>query len=137
MPKFSSLGITVGGGFNGSYIDVKLLIDRRVVMNIEKYELRPSCMQSSKFCMVQVSISGRPITTWHGSMKLADIFQQADKMEQEGHKCWPIEDCIIVKGDDGGYSLQDADDSCLHPTAQQIDEMINESRRRGSWRNRR
>lgn len=136
MPKFSSLGITVGGGFNGSYIDVKILIAHRVVLNIEKYELRPSCMQG-QFCMLQINIAGRPLTTWHGSSKLVDIFKQADQMEKDGHKCWPIEECIIVKGDDNGYSLQDADDSCLHPTAQQIDEMINESRRRGSWRNRR
>lgn len=48
MPKFGSLGITAGKGFNGSYIDIKLLIDRRVVLNIEKYELRPSHCRASR-----------------------------------------------------------------------------------------
>lgn len=134
MPKFSSLGITVGGGFNGSYIDIKLLIERRVVLNIEKYELRPSCMQGGQLCMMQVSISGRPITTWHGSMKLIDIFQQCDQLEKEGTVCWPLEECIIVRGDDGGYSLQDADESCFWPTVKQVEELIELSHRRGSWR---
>lgn len=137
MPKFGSLGITAGKGFNGSYIDIKLLIDRRVVLNIEKYELRPSCMQGGQLCMMQVSISGRPLTTWHGSMKLIDIFQQCDQLEKEGTVCWPIEECIIVRGDDGGYFLQDADESCFRPTVEQVEELIELSHRRGSWRNRR
>ena len=34
MPKFGSLGITPGHGFNGSYVDVKVLIEHRVVLTI-------------------------------------------------------------------------------------------------------
>ena len=136
MPKFGTLGITPGHGFSGSYVDVKVLIEHRVALTIEKYELRPSCMQGGQLCMLQVSVSGRPLTTWCGSMKLIDIFQQCDALEKEGQVCWPIEDCVIVRGDDGGYFLQDADDSCLRPTALQIDELIDQSRRRGSWRRR-
>ena len=52
MPKFGTLGITPGHGFNGSYVDVKVLIEHRVVLTIDKYELRPSCMQGGQLCML-------------------------------------------------------------------------------------
>ena len=44
MPKVSSLGIKWKGGFKGSYIPVSELIDRKIVVNITNYEVRPSCM---------------------------------------------------------------------------------------------
>lgn len=136
MPKFSKLGITAGDGFNGSFIDTKVLIERRVALNIEKYEIRPSCLQGSQLLMLQLSIGGRYVLTWNGSTKLAGLLAQATAKEQQGEVCFPIEDCIIVEGDDGGYGLQDADQSCLHPTAAEVDELISQSRRRGSWRKR-
>lgn len=69
-------------------------------------------------------------------MKLIDIFQQCDQLEKEGTVCWPIEECIIVRGEDGGYFLQDADDSCFRPTAEEVDDLIEQSRKRGIWRRR-
>lgn len=40
--KAQRLGNTPGHGFNGSYVDVKMLIEHRVALTIDKYELRPS-----------------------------------------------------------------------------------------------
>lgn len=62
-----------------------------------------------------------------------NIFAKADEKENQGQACWPIEDCIIARGDDGGYYIQDADETCLRPTARQIDEMIDQSHRRNNW----
>ena len=137
MPKFSSLGISTGNGFKGSYVAILLLIDRKVVINVERYDVRPSRMHESRLCMVQLTISGRPIVTWCGSENLINIFTQATEKEGQGEQCFPFEECIFTRGEDGGYYIQDADDSCFRPTAEQVDDLIDESRHRNSYNARR
>ncbi len=133
MPKVSSLGIKWKGGFRGSYIPVSELIDRRIVVNITDFDVRPSCVHGSQMCMTQLEIGGRPMVTWHGSQNLIGFLNECRLSEQHGNVCFPIEGCIFTHGDDGGYYLADADDSCLRLTAEEAEE-ISDGRRRGGRR---
>ena len=98
MPKVSSLGIKWKGGFKGSYIPVSELIDRKIVVNITNFEVRPSCMHGSQMCMTQIEICGRPMVTWHGSQNLINFLNECRMQEQQGTQCFPIEDCIFTQG---------------------------------------
>ena len=122
MPKVSSLGIKWKGGFKGSDIPVSELIDRKIVVNITNFEVRPSCMHGSQMCMTQIEICGRPMVTWHGSQNLINFLTQ----------CFPIEDCIFTQWDDGGYYLADADNTCTRLTAEEINNIAKYRRRGGS-----
>lgn len=124
MPKVSSLGIKWKGGFKGSYIPVSELIDRKIVVNITNFEIRPSCMHGSQMCMTQIEICGRPMVTWHGSQNLINFLNECRMQEQQGAQCFPIEDCIFTQGDDGGYYLADADNTCTRITAGELDELM-------------
>lgn len=124
MPKVSSLGIKWKGGFRGSYIPVSELIDRKIVVNITNFEVRPSCMHGSQMCMTQIEICGRPMVTWHGSQNLINFLNECRMQEQQGTQCFPIEDCIFTQGDDGGYYLADADNTCTRITAGELDELM-------------
>lgn len=124
MPKVSSLGIKWKGGFKGSYIPVSELIDRKIVVNITNFEVRPSCMHGSQMCMTQIEICGRPMVTWHGSQNLINFLNECRMQEQQGAQCFPIEDCIFTQGDDGGYYLADADNTCTRITAGELDELM-------------
>lgn len=124
MPKVSSLGIKWKGGFKGSYIPVSELIDRKIVVNITNFEVRPSCMHGSQMCMTQIEICGRPMVTWHGSQNLINFLNECRMQEQNGAQCFPIEDCIFTQGDDGGYYLADADNTCTRITAGELDELM-------------
>lgn len=136
MPKFSSLGIKVAQGFKGSYIPITSIIDNKISLNVENYEVRPSCMHGSQMCIMQISINGRPMVTWHGSQNLINILNECRTMEEAGKKCFPLEDCTIVEGDDGGYYFADADNSCLKPTMEKLDEICKGRTRRFSRRSR-
>lgn len=131
MPKVSSLGIKWKGGFKGSYIPVSELIDRKIVVNITNFEVRPSCMHGSQMCMTQIEICGRPMVTWHGSQNLINFLNECRMQEQQGAQCFPIEDCIFTQGDDGGYYLADADETCTRLTVGEFDE-IAKYRHRGN-----
>lgn len=124
MPKVSSLGIKWKGGFKGSYIPVSELIDRKIVVNITNFEVRPSCMHGSQMCMTQIEICGRPMVTWNGSQNLINFLNECRMQEQQGTQCFPIEDCIFTQGDDGGYYLADADNTCTRITAGELDELM-------------
>lgn len=124
MPKVSSLGIKWKGGFKGSYIPVSELIDRKIVVNITNFEVCPSCMHGSQMCMTQIEICGRPMVTWHGSQNLINFLNECRMQEQQGTQCFPIEDCIFTQGDDGGYYLADADNTCTRLTAEELDELM-------------
>lgn len=124
MPKVSSLGIKWKGGFKGSYIPVSALIDRKIVVNITNFEVRPSCMHGSQMCMTQIEICGRPMVTWHGSQNLINFLNECRMQEQNGAQCFPIEDCIFTQGDDGGYYLADADNTCTRITDGELDELM-------------
>lgn len=132
MPKVSSLGIKWKGGFKGSYIPVSELIDRKNVVNITNFEVRPSCMHGSQMCMTQIEICGRPMVTWHGSQNLINFLNECRMQEQQGTQCFPIEDCIFTQGDDGGYYLADADNTCTRLTAEEINNIAKYRRRGGS-----
>lgn len=134
MPKFSSLGIKATQGFKGSYIPITSIIDNKISLNVESYDIRPSCMHGSQMCLMQLSINGRPMVTWHGSQNLISILNECKAMDATGKRCFPLEDCIIVEGDDGGYYFADADESCLKPTAGQLDEICKDRGRRFSRR---
>ena len=86
MPKVSSLGIKWKGGFKGSYIPVSELIDRKIVVNITNFEVRPSCMHGSQMCMTQIEISGRPMVTWHGSQNLINFLNECRMQEHTSGK---------------------------------------------------
>lgn len=126
------MGIKWKGGFKGSYIPVSELIDRKIVVNITNFEVRPSCMHGSQMCMTQIEICGRPMVTWHGSQNLINFLNECCMQELQGTQCFPIEDCIFTQGDDGGYYLADADNTCTMLTAEEINNIAKYRRRGGS-----
>lgn len=89
-------------------------------------------MHGSQMCMTQIEICGRPMVTWHGSQNLINFLNECRMQEQQGTQCFPIEDCIFTQGDDGGYYLADADNTCTRLTAEEINNIAKYRRRGGS-----
>ena len=127
MPKPSQLKIKPKKSTEGSYVNIKKLINNRIVINILDFKLiESSIKKDSELCIMQLKISGRSMITWHGSIALTDFLQECKKQEANGEECFPIEDCIIIENADGSYGLQDADESCLILTAEELDELSSE-----------
>lgn len=127
MPKPSQINIKSENGTEGSFIDVRRLIDNRIVINILSYVIKESSVRAgSNYCIMQLKINGRPMITWHGSKSLIDYLDKCKAQEAEGIICFPIEECIIVENSNGSYALQDADESCIVPTAEELDELSSE-----------
>lgn len=130
MPKPSEIKVKPKTGTVGSHIDIKTLIEERVVLNILDFELKDSAYDGKPLCIMQLEISSRLMITWHGSNGLINYLKECKNAESDGEVCFPIEDCIIIQNSDGSYAVQDADESCTKLTAEDLDDLASKNKRK-------
>ena len=103
------------GGFKGPYIDVQLLIEKKVKLDVMDFSLKPSNLPDCEsFCYMQIRIGGRLAVTWQSSGVLTQYLQDCKHAEEVDRVAiFPIDECIISQGDDKAYMLIDADNGSL------------------------
>lgn len=130
MPKVSEIDVKYRGSFKGSYIDIQQLIDNSVVMDVLDFSLEKSCVKSCEsYCKMQIRIEGHLFVTWHSSEMLSNYLSDCKLKQDEGVVVFPIEDCVIVVGDDRAYYLEDAPAVYQHLSDKDIERMVGKSRR--------
>lgn len=131
MPKPSQIKVKSSKGMEGSFISTQALIEKKIILNVLDFEIRDSRVnKSSKLCTLQLKINGRSMITWNGSTSMMKFLQQCKEAEANGQVCFPIEDCIIIEQSNGAYGFQDADETCITPTADELDRLSNQRRTR-------
>ena len=107
----SEINVQYRGGYRGPYIDIRTLIEKRVKLTVIDFQCRKSQMRDvESYTHMQIRISGKLCVTWHTSAVLANYLEDCraqSQMLQEELGCdpgiFPINDCIIVEGEDRGY----------------------------------
>ena len=139
----SEINVQYRGGFRGPYIDIRTLIEKRVKLTVIDFQPRKSQMRDvDSYTHMQIRISGKLCVTWHSSAVLANYLEDCraqSQMLQEELGCdpgiFPINDCIIVEGEDRGYYLEDAPHDAWELTESDILRVSDESNRGRRWSN--
>lgn len=137
----SEINVRYRGGFRGPYIDVRTLIERRIKITIIDFMIRKSNVRDCEtYVYMQIRISGTLCVTWHSSSILNSYLQecraQSEAYIEENNtdpQIFPINDCIIVEGQDGGYYLEDAPADAWELTQSDIITLSNESHKGRRW----
>lgn len=135
MPKVSEIGVKYRGGFRGPYISISQLIENKVEMDIIDFVTEKSCVRDCEgYTKMQIRIMGKLYVTWHSSAVLTNFLTDCRNEETEtGETIFPIEQCIIIVGDDRSYYLADSPGSDL--TERDIIKLTAKARNKGSkWR---
>ena len=133
----SEINVQYRGGFRGPYIDIRTLIEKRVKLTVIDFQPRKSQMRNvESYTHMQIRISGKLCVTWHSSAVLANYLEDCraqSQMLQEELGCdpgiFPINDCIIVEGEDRGYYLEDAPHDAWELTESEILRLSDDSNR--------
>ena len=133
----SEINVQYRGGYRGPYIDIRTLIEKRVKLTVIDFQERKSQMRDvESYTHMQIRISGKLCVTWHTSAVLANYLEDCraqSQMLQEELGCdpgiFPINDCIIVEGEDRGYYLEDAPHDAWELTEADILRLSDESNR--------
>ena len=137
----SEINVQYRGGFRGPYIDIRTLIEKRVKLTVIDFQPRKSQMRNvESYTHMQIRISGKLCVTWHSSAVLANYLEDCraqSQMLQEELGCdpgiFPINDCIIVEGEDRGYYLEDAPHDAWELTESDILRLSDDSHRGRRW----
>ncbi len=137
----SEINVQYRGGYRGPYIDIRTLIEKRVKLTVIDFQERKSQMRDvDSYTHIQIRISGKLCVTWHTSAVLANYLEDCraqSQMLQEELGCdpgiFPINDCIIVEGEDRGYYLEDAPHDAWELTESDILRLSDESNRGRRW----
>ena len=137
----SEINVQYRGGYRGPYIDIRTLIEKRVKLTVIDFQERKSQMRDvESYTHMQIRISGKLCVTWHTSAVLANYLEDCraqSQMLQEELGCdpgiFPINDCIIVEGEDRGYYLEDAPHDAWELTEADILRLSDESNRGRRW----
>lgn len=151
MPTLDKISVKFRNRFNGAFIDKKVLIKNKIVINVEDFRVDKSKVHGCEnLCRMKLTISGRPIVTWHASANLIDFLNQCQeddierKIKYEEDKAiakeqgsqfkkkftsnFPIEDAILFRGDDKAYYLIPAPEDAMRPTDDELHEYITTSK---------
>lgn len=149
----SEIKVQYRGGFKGPYIDIQLLIERKVKLDVMDFCYKDSNVRDcDKFCYMQIRIGGRMCVTWQASKVLSDFLadckaddedtirmtkQQLE--EKEGAELsvsdptdilnFPIVDCILYVNTDRAYYLMDAPDDAFEPDENEFLKLVDDSTR--------
>ena len=120
------------GGFKGPYIDVQLLIEKKVKLDVMDFSLKPSNLPDCEsFCYMQIRIGGRLAVTWQSSAVLTQYLQDCKHAEEvDGVSIFPIDECVIIQGDDKSYMLIDADNGSLLCDEDAFYDLVDETKKR-------
>ncbi len=133
----SEINVQYRGGYRGPYIDIRKLIENRVKLTVIDFQERKSQMRDvESYTHMQIRISGKLCVTWHTSAVLANYLEdcraQSQMLQDQTGKdpgIFPINDCIIVEGEDRGYYLEDAPHDAWELTENDILRLSDESNR--------
>lgn len=133
----SEINVQYRGGYRGPYIDIRKLIENRVKLTVIDFQARKSQMRDvESYTHMQIRISGKLCVTWHSSAVLANYLEdcraQSQMLQDQTGKdpgIFPINDCIIVEGEDRGYYLEDAPHDAWELTESDILRLSDESHR--------
>ena len=133
----SEINVQYRGGYRGPYIDIRKLIENRVKLTVIDFQARKSQMRDvESYTHMQIRISGKLCVTWHTSAVLANYLEdcraQSQMLQDQTGKdpgIFPINDCIIVEGEDRGYYLEDAPHDAWELTENDILRLSDESNR--------
>lgn len=133
----SEINVQYRGGYRGPYIDIRTLIEKRVKLTVIDFQERKSQMRDvESYTHMQIRISGKLCVTWHTSAVLANYLEdcraQSQMLQDQTGKdpgIFPINDCIIVEGEDRGYYLEDAPHDAWELTENDILRLSDESNR--------
>ena len=133
----SEINVQYRGGYRGPYIDIRTLIEKRVKLTVIDFQERKSQMRDvESYTHMQIRISGKLCVTWHTSAVLANYLEdcraQSQMLQDQTGKdpgIFPINDCIIVEGEDRGYYLEDAPHDAWELTESDILRLSDESHR--------
>lgn len=137
----SEINVQYRGGYRGPYIDIRTLIEKRVKLTVIDFQERKSQMRDvESYTHMQIRISGKLCVTWHTSAVLANYLEdcraQSQMIQDQTGKdpgIFPINDCIIVEGEDRGYYLEDAPHDAWELTESDILRLSDESHRGRRW----
>ena len=137
----SEINVQYRGGYRGPYIDIRTLIEKRVKLTVIDFQERKSQMRDvESYTHMQIRISGKLCVTWHTSAVLANYLEdcraQSQMLQDQTGKdpgIFPINDCIIVEGEDRGYYLEDAPHDAWELTESDILRLSDESHRGRRW----
>lgn len=137
----SEINVQYRGGYRGPYIDIRKLIENRVKLTVIDFQERKSQMRDvESYTHMQIRISGKLCVTWHSSAVLANYLEdcraQSQMLQDQTGKdpgIFPINDCIIVEGEDRGYYLEDAPHDAWELTESDILRLSDESHRGRRW----
>lgn len=137
----SEINVQYRGGYRGPYIDIRTLIENRVKLTVIDFQERKSQMRDvESYTHMQIRISGKLCVTWHTSAVLANYLEdcraQSQMLQDQTGKdpgIFPINDCIIVEGEDRGYYLEDAPHDAWELTERDILRLSDESHRGRRW----
>ena len=137
----SEINVQYRGGYRGPYIDIRTLIEKRVKLTVIDFQERKSQMRDvESYTHMQIRISGKLCVTWHTSAVLANYLEdcraQSQMLQEQTGKdpgIFPINDCIIVEGEDRGYYLEDAPHDAWELTESDILRLSDESHRGRRW----
>ena len=120
------------GGFKGPYIDVQLLIEKKVKLDVMDFTLKPSNLPDCEsFCYMKIRIGGRHAVTWQSSGVLTQYLQDCKHAEEvDGVAIFLIDECIISQGDDKAYMLIDADNGSLLCGEDVFYDLVDETKKR-------
>ena len=137
----SEINVQYRGGYRGPYIDIRKLIENRVKLTVIDFQERKSQMRDvESYTHMQIRISGKLCVTWHSSAVLANYLEdcraQSQMLQDQTGKdpgIFPINDCIIVEGEDRGYYLEDAPHDAWELTESDILRLSDDSNRGRRW----
>ena len=120
------------GGFKGPYIDVQLLIEKKVKLDVMDFTLKPSNLPDCEsFCYMKIRIGGRHAVTWQSSCVLTQYLQDCKHAEEvDGVAIFLLDECIISQGDDKAYMLIDADNGSLLCDEDAFYDLVDETKKR-------
>ena len=137
----SEINVQYRGGYRGPYIDIRKLIENRVKLTVIDFQERKSQMRDvESYTHMQIRISGKLCVTWHSSAVLANYLEdcraQSQMLQDQTGRdpgIFPINDCIIVEGEDRGYYLEDAPHDAWELTESDILRLSDDSNRGRRW----
>jgi hypothetical protein len=129
--KIKDISVKYRGGFKGLYIDVGTLIRKQIPFDVVDFIRGKSCVHDCEsYCRMQIRINGKLYVTWHSSEILTNFLEDCRAQETDEKKIFPIEDCMMVVGEDRGYYLQDASGIETTFTDKDIERLIRQKRRK-------
>lgn len=130
--RYDQISVPYKGGFKGAHVPVDCLIDNKIIIDVLNFKNGASQIRDCKMlCTMQIQIGGKLKVTWHSSEILTAFLEDCRSKEvAEDEAIFPIEQCIIVVGDDRGYYFAAPDADSVVPDEKELERMMRKYKKR-------